>query len=73
MRNGACFLPPDKSASSFSDYCLDPASGHAAQQLVFVWGDSHAADLFPAFRVLQTRTGVPLAQYTVSSCKPILE
>ena len=72
MRNGACFLPPDKSASSFSDDCLDPASGHAAQQLVFVWGDSHAADLLPGFRALQTRTGVRLAQYTASSCNPIL-
>ncbi|MGA9471790.1 MAG: acyltransferase family protein [Terriglobales bacterium] len=72
MRTGTCFLPPDRSASSFSDNCLDPASGYAAQQLVFVWGDSHAADLVPGLRALQTRAGVRLAQYTASSCEPIL-
>jgi peptidoglycan/LPS O-acetylase OafA/YrhL len=71
-RYGACFLRPDQSASSFSDNCLDPALGHAGPQLVFFWGDSHAADLLPGFRSLQTRTGVRLAQYTASSCEPIL-
>jgi peptidoglycan/LPS O-acetylase OafA/YrhL len=73
MRTGACFLRPDQSASSFSDNCLDPALWHAAQPLVFLWGDSHAADLLPGFRALQTRTGIRLAQYTASSCEPILE
>lgn len=72
MRTGTCFLPPDRSALSFSDNCLDTASGHAAQELVFVWGDSHAADLLPGFRALQAREGVRLAQYTASSCEPIL-
>ena len=71
-RYDSCFLRPDQSASSFSDNCLDPALGHAAQQLVFLWGDSHAADLLPGFRALQTRTGFRLAQYTASSCEPIL-
>ncbi|MGB6729191.1 MAG: acyltransferase family protein [Terracidiphilus sp.] len=72
MRTGTCFLRPDQSASSFTDNCLDPASGHAPRQLVFLWGDSHAADLLPGFRALQIRTGIRLAQYTASSCEPIL-
>jgi peptidoglycan/LPS O-acetylase OafA/YrhL len=72
MRTGACFLPPDRSASSFSDNCLDPALGPSPQQLVLVWGDSHAADLLPGFRALQARASVRLAQYTASSCEPIL-
>jgi peptidoglycan/LPS O-acetylase OafA/YrhL len=73
MRLGTCFLRPDQSASSFSDNCVDPASEPTAQRLVFLWGDSHAADLLPGLRALQARTGVRLAQYTASSCEPILD
>jgi len=72
MRDGTCLLRPNQSASSFSPDCLDPPSGRADQRLVFVWGDSHAADLIPGFRALQSRTGVRLAQFTASSCEPIL-
>ena len=42
------------------------------QPLVLLWGDSHAADLFPGFRALQHQSGVRLAQYTASSCAPII-
>jgi peptidoglycan/LPS O-acetylase OafA/YrhL len=71
-RDGTCFLRPDQSAASFSDNCLDTKEGQTNRPLVFVWGDSHAADLFPGFRALQHQSGVRLAQYTSSSCAPIL-
>ena len=43
-REGTCFLRTDQSASSFTRDCLDPVEGHTGQPLVFLWGDSHAAD-----------------------------
>lgn len=71
-REGTCFLRPDQSAKSFTDSCVDPEKGPAAQPLVLIWGDSHAADLASGFRALQNQAGVRLAQYTASMCAPIL-
>jgi peptidoglycan/LPS O-acetylase OafA/YrhL len=72
-REGTCLLRTDQSAASFASGCLDPVEGHTGQPLVLLWGDSHAADLFPGFRALQRQPGVRLAQYTASLCAPILE
>jgi len=71
-REGTCFLRPDQFAVSFSDSCVDSEEKGAARPLVFVWGDSHAADLLPGFRALQDQSGVRLAQFTASSCPPIV-
>ena len=71
-REGACFLRPDQYADSFSKDCLDDAGGDSSRPLVLVWGDSHAADLFPGFRAMQSQTGVRLAQYTASLCAPVV-
>ena len=71
-REGTCFLRPDQFAASFSNSCVDTDKRRAAQPLVLVWGDSHAADLFPGFRALQDQMGVRLAQYTASWCAPII-
>jgi peptidoglycan/LPS O-acetylase OafA/YrhL len=71
-REGTCFLRPDQFPESFSNSCVDTEEWRAAQPLVLVWGDSHAADLFPGFRTLQDQSGVRLAQYTASMCAPII-
>jgi peptidoglycan/LPS O-acetylase OafA/YrhL len=71
-RDGTCFLRPDQFAVSFSDSCVDTEETRAAQPLVLIWGDSHAADLFSGFRALQNQSKVRLAQYTASMCAPII-
>lgn len=71
-REGTCFLRQDQFAVSFSSSCVDTQEWRAAQPLVFVWGDSHAADLVPGFRTLQDRSEVRLAQYTAVGCAPII-
>jgi hypothetical protein len=71
-RDGTCFLRPDQFAVSFSDSCVDTEVTRAAQPLVLIWGDSHAADLFSGFRALQNQSKVRLAQYTASMCAPII-
>lgn len=40
--------------------------------LVFLWGDSHAAALYPGLRALQQAYTFRVAQYTVSACGPWL-
>jgi hypothetical protein len=71
-REGACFLRADQLPVSFAEDCLDPVDGRAAQPVVWVWGDSHAADLIPGFRTLQRESGVRLAQYTSGVCPPFI-
>jgi len=71
-REGTCFLRPDQSAVSFSDSCVDSDKTRMTQPLVLIWGDSHAADLFPGFRGVQDQPGVRLAQFTASMCSPII-
>lgn len=71
-REGTCFLRADQFAGSFSDSCVDTEKTKVAQPLVLVWGDSHAADLFPGLRALQDQSGVRLAQFTSSLCAPII-
>lgn len=71
-REGTCFLRADQSAGSFTDSCVDSENSRSAQPLVFVWGDSHAADLFPGLRALQDQSQVRLAQFTASLCAPII-
>ena len=40
--------------------------------LVLIWGDSTAAALIPGFQKLQESFAFGIAQFTVSSCKPLL-
>jgi peptidoglycan/LPS O-acetylase OafA/YrhL len=59
-RAGTCFLWPDQHETGFKN-CIGSAE-------VFLWGDSHAAQLYPALR-----KAVPgVAQFTKSLCPPFL-
>jgi peptidoglycan/LPS O-acetylase OafA/YrhL len=61
-----CFL--EISQTSFADSCVD----HDRRPLVFVWGDSTAAALTPGLRKAQQTHTFGVAQFTSSSCKPVL-
>ena len=56
----------------FSEDCIDRRD--SSRKLVFLWGDSHAASLYPGLaRVVADRQpGYRLAQYTGSACPPLL-
>lgn len=67
-----CFLRARKGPSHFVAKCVDPPSQNGAP-LLFLWGDSHAAHLVPAFRAVQNEThGFRLARYTAAGCPPVL-
>jgi peptidoglycan/LPS O-acetylase OafA/YrhL len=53
---------------SFADDCVD----RGRRPLVMVWGDSTAAALMPGLRKAQETRNFAIAQFTSSSCIPIL-
>jgi hypothetical protein len=69
-RRGKCFFEKDRDWRSFDSTCTDLEP--AGAPLVFLWGDSHAADLYPGLRQLQSRYKFRLAEYAASECPPLL-
>lgn len=69
-REGQCFLSPEQSAQDFSPVCRG-AGG--AGRTYLLWGDSHAAALYPGLNEIALRESVALSQYTASGCAPLLQ
>ena len=67
-REGECFLKPQQDRTAFSRRC----AAQPGRPALFLWGDSHAAALYPGLRSLQDADGFGLAQYTTSSCPPLM-
>src|ERR1700682_835929 len=66
-----CFLEvSSQSGDEFAPECID-AADTPGKALVFLWGDSHAAHLYPGLRNLQKGMPFRIAQYT--GCAPFLE
>jgi peptidoglycan/LPS O-acetylase OafA/YrhL len=65
-REGTCFLRNDQDATAFTASCVEPGT----KPLLLLWGDSHAADLYPGLKALETSRGFRIAQFTASSCPP---
>jgi peptidoglycan/LPS O-acetylase OafA/YrhL len=69
-RGGACFLGPTDGFSDIGSRCVDKPNG--GERLLVLWGDSHAASLYPGLRAMQSRSNFGVAQFTASACPPIL-
>jgi peptidoglycan/LPS O-acetylase OafA/YrhL len=67
-RNRVCFLNPEQDASAFGAQCA--GSGHRPE--LFIWGDSYAATLYQGLDALGAKRGYSVAQYTASSCPPVI-
>jgi peptidoglycan/LPS O-acetylase OafA/YrhL len=72
-RVGACILSPPQNERDFALDCMGRAITNDNRPLVFLWGDSHAAHLYPGFARIQGSAGFALAQFTASACPPILD
>ncbi len=72
MRYEKCFLnDKGQDSSSFQEECFE--GNYKNKPLIFLWGDSHAAHLYPGLLSLQQANhGFGLAQFNVGSCPPIL-
>jgi peptidoglycan/LPS O-acetylase OafA/YrhL len=66
LRVHECMLL-DSDANGFAPSCTEQK-----HPLIAVWGDSTASALIPGFRKLQQGLDFGIAQYTVSSCPPVL-
>lgn len=69
-RTGQCILDQGHPSSEFSPICVDKDK----RPLLFLWGDSHAAALYPGLKRLQD-TGAysfGVAQRTGAVCPPII-
>ena len=65
-----CFLRSEQGPESFADEC---AAGPRSQRpLLLIWGDSHAASLYPglAAQSAAAARGFDVAQYTAAACPP---
>jgi peptidoglycan/LPS O-acetylase OafA/YrhL len=67
-RVGTCWLDDKAAGDAFSPACIDNRSG-STKPLMVVWGDSHAARLFPGLRLVLGRR-FDLAQFTRDACAP---
>jgi peptidoglycan/LPS O-acetylase OafA/YrhL len=68
-RGGECLLSAKDTFADLSRRCVDPAS---AGRLVALWGDSHAASLYPGLKAAQQQTAFRIAQFTASACPPVI-
>ncbi len=66
-RDGTCFLNQNQSPSAFRN-CVESGT----KPLVVLYGDSHAAQLYPALSAHPEVRGYRLAQFTASACIPAL-
>lgn len=69
-RTGECILDQGHPSSEFSPTCVDKDK----RPLLFLWGDSHAAALYPGLKHLQDTQAYSfgVAQRTGAVCPPIL-
>ncbi len=75
-RQRVCFLDADQGAEAFAEFCTQPSPSlqpavHRAS--VLLWGDSHAAHLYPGLRDAADHVQFDLLQLTASGCPPILD
>lgn len=68
-RESRCFLQPWQGLRAFKRDCVDSGNG----RLLLLWGDSHAAHLYPGLRKAARERGFRIAQLTASACPPLLD
>ena len=63
-----CFLTPEDDNYQFADSCLGPTR----TSLIVLWGDSHAAALYPGLKHFGDTNNVQIGQYTAGQCLPLV-
>jgi peptidoglycan/LPS O-acetylase OafA/YrhL len=66
-RKGQCLFETNDDRSKFVESCID----RNRRPLVFLWGDSIAAALYPGLREAQLTYNFGLGQFTTAGCPPI--
>lgn len=72
-RSGMCFIRTDEKNSGpalFSSDC--GGTSHPSRKTVLLWGDSHAASLYPGLESKLGNADFNLAQFNSGGCPPVL-
>jgi peptidoglycan/LPS O-acetylase OafA/YrhL len=73
-RHKRCFLEARDAASNrYDPICAGRESAADPRPLVTLWGDSHAAALYPGFAQQAAARGFALAQFNASACPPVFD
>lgn len=75
-RQDECFidaLDAKSGADAFSKSCGASPTRGVARPHILIWGDSHAASLYPGLREVANREDYSLGQYTAAACPPVLD
>lgn len=67
-RYKTCFIYPERDGGSFGEGCVV----RRAAPLIYLWGDSHAAALYPGLDAAAVKSGFGLGQFTTSGCPPLV-
>jgi peptidoglycan/LPS O-acetylase OafA/YrhL len=67
-RTHSCFLEDADNVDMFVASCTESGT----RPLVFLWGDSTAAALYPGLRSLQRQYDFRIAEYAAGNCPPLL-
>ena len=68
-RGGRCLMLPEQGPADLAAEC----SGSGARPLVFLWGDSYAASLYPGLSEAVAAKGGSVAEYTASACPALID
>lgn len=68
-RSEECFLEKNYNANKFSAICAGDKTKNSKK--LFLWGDSHAAQYYPA--LIKYKNNFDVVQYTASTCPPVLD
>jgi hypothetical protein len=63
-----CFLRSEQGPEAFAEECVDRR--RPERPLLLLWGDSHAAALYPGLEVPSAGDAMRVAQFTASACPP---
>jgi hypothetical protein len=69
-RDGICFLGPEQKFSDFDSKCFD-SEPNSKKPTLAIWGDSHAAHLYPGIAKQPWVEKYKVVQMTASVCSPL--
>ena len=69
-RRHRCFLVPDLNERTVAPDCLDSDPAKRALKEIALWGDSHAAHLYPGMSAVY-RDAFRISQLTIAGCPPL--
>lgn len=70
-REGTCYLRPEQDYSAFAS-CEPPSEAGKKEKSILLWGDSHAAHLYPGYKAAYGGA-FQVIQRTAAFCPPILD